>query len=142
MNNAPVSTETILELVAAHVEAENRHDMDATLRTLHPECVFVDYAMQRTFRGHEGAREHYLLWWSAFDLRVAGERRHVGRATFCAETRFRGRHRGDFMGFAPTGREIDLHVAVFVEIRDGLMSAERFFYDMRGLMAQLACGAP
>lgn len=129
--------EPLLALIRRHVEAENRHDIEATLATLHPECEFVDHAMGRVFRGHAGAREHYALWWRAFDLQVQGGKHHLSGDTFIAETRFRGRHHGDFMGVAASGRAIDLKLAVFVDIRDGLMASERFYYDMDSLLEQL-----
>jgi steroid delta-isomerase-like uncharacterized protein len=124
-------------LIRRHVEAENRHDLSATLATLHPQCEFTDFGMGRTFRGLDGARAHYELWWRGFELRVEGERGFVDGSTFVAETRFHGRHHGEFLGVPASGREIELHVAVVVEVRDGLMASERFYYDMRGLLLQL-----
>jgi steroid delta-isomerase-like uncharacterized protein len=124
-------------LIRRHVEAENRHDLAATLATLHPECEFTDYAMGRTFLGLDGARAHYELWWRGFELRVEGQRGFIDGSTFMAETRFRGRHHGEFLGVPASGREIELHVAVVVEVREGLMASERFYYDMGGLLRQL-----
>ena len=94
--------------------------------------------MRRTFRGHAGAAEHYALWWRGFDLQVAGEHRYIAGQSFVAESRFRGRHHGEFMGVPASGREISLAVAVVVEVRDGLMAAERFYYDMGALLDQIA----
>ncbi len=129
--------DSMLALIRRHVDAENRHDIEATLATLHPQCEFIDHAMGRSFCGHGGAREHYALWWSAFDLQVQGGQHYLSGDTFIAETRFRGRHHGEFMGVPATGRSIDLKLAVFVELRDGLMASERFYYDMNSLLNQL-----
>ena len=132
-----MNPDTLMELIGRHVDAENRHDMAATLATLHPQCEFVDHAMARSFRGHAGAREHYELWWRGFDLRVCGERFYLSGDTFIAETRFRGRHHGEFMGVPASGREIDLELAVFVQVKDGLMASERFYYDLGALLRQI-----
>lgn len=50
---------------------------------------------------------------------------------------FAGRHDGQFAGVAPTGREMRLPFVVFVSVRDGLLAAERFVYDLNGLLRQL-----
>ena len=53
------------------------------------------------------------------------------------ETRFIGSHRGRWRNLAPSGRPIDLPVAIVVGFRDGLMSGERFYYDRATLLAQI-----
>jgi steroid delta-isomerase-like uncharacterized protein len=132
-----MTKEELVGLIMRHVDAENRHDMAGTLATLHPGCEFVDHGMGETFLGHEGAQKHYEMWWRGFDLRVAGERRYMDGSSFIAECRFQGLHHGEFMGVAASGRSIDLRVAVFVDVRDGLMASERFYYDMTELLAQM-----
>jgi steroid delta-isomerase-like uncharacterized protein len=130
--------ESSLALVGRHLEAENRHDLEATLATLHPDCVFQDHALGWTFRGRSGAARYYGLWWSAFDLVVRGERRYRSDdGALIAEARFTGRQVGSFCGIAATGRELDLRIVVIVEFRDGLMAGERFYYDSRSLFTQL-----
>ena len=132
--------ETLLELVNRHLQAENRHDVEATLSTLHPDCIFEDLGLNWTYRGRDGAARYYDSWWSAFDLIVRGERRHWSRDdTLIAETRFTGKHVGAFCGIPATGHDLDLHIVVIVEFREGLMAGERFYYDSRSLFAQLGC---
>jgi steroid delta-isomerase-like uncharacterized protein len=122
----------------AHLDAEGEHDMEATLATLHPECVFVDEPLGLRFEGREGAREHYAMWWSAFGNTLDGGELHwveddlaIGDATFV------GRHVGPFAGLPPTGRPMRLPFVVFVRFRDGLLAGERFVYDLNGLLRQL-----
>ena len=122
-----------------HVRAENAHDMAATLATVHPDCVFVDQPLGLRFEGHDGARRHYEMWWSAFDNTTdrGGVLHWVGDDLLIADSAFVGTHRGPFAGIEPTGRSFRLPFVVFVEFRDGLLSAERFVYDLNGLLAQL-----
>jgi SnoaL-like polyketide cyclase len=54
-----------------------------------------------------------------------------------AETRFRGRHIGEFLGVPETGRDIDVPIAIFVSFRDGLTGGERFYWDRATLLGQL-----
>lgn len=127
----------ILELLERHLEAENAHRLDDTLATLTPDCVFVDSTLRQRWTGHEGAAEHYTMWWEAFDTEVVGDRLHLARQSAVAETTWHGRHVGDFLGLAPTGRPVELNVAVVVQFRDGLMSGERFYWDSADLADQL-----
>ncbi|MCF8199623.1 MAG: ester cyclase [Sulfuritalea sp.] len=128
-------------LIMRHLAAENAHRLDETLATLHPECVFEDVAMGRSFHGHAGAAEYYRMWWEGLRIVVTPEssdrRMWTDDGAYVAETRFTGVHIGPFLGLAPTGRRIEFRFAVFVPFRDGLMAGERFYYDLDGLLRQL-----
>jgi hypothetical protein len=69
----------------AHDTAEGRHDMAATLSTLHPECVFIDEPLGLRFEGRDGARRHYEMWWTGFGVKV---RLRPQRAAAPARPRF------------------------------------------------------
>lgn len=130
--------QSLQELVLRHLKAENRHDMDATLDTLHPECVFEDFGLGWTYHGRQGAKRYYDIWWNAFKLTVVGETQYWSDANaLIAEARFTGKHVGQFCGVPATGNDLDLRIAVFVHFRDGLMAGERFYYDSRSLFSQL-----
>ncbi len=122
----------------AHLAAEGRHDIEATLATLHPECVFVDEPLGMRFEGRAGAREHYTMWWSAFGNTLDGGELHwVGDELVIGDSAFVGRHVGPFVGIAASGRPMRLPFVVFVRFRDGLLASERFVYDLNGLLDQL-----
>lgn len=126
------------ELLATHLEAENDHRLEDTLATLTEDCVFDDRALGRVFRGREGAGEYYRMWWEAFGQTVHTEHHYYPEPELAVvETRFRGTHVGDFLGIAPTGRDIDLPIAIFIDLKDGLMAGERFYWDRATLMSQL-----
>ena len=50
---------------------------------------------------------------------------------------FRGTHRGELLGIAPTDREVAWDVIDIVRVRDGLMVEHWNVVDAYGLMAQL-----
>jgi steroid delta-isomerase-like uncharacterized protein len=126
------------ELLRRHLDAENRHDMDDTLATLTTDCVFEDLALGERFEGHAGATAYYRMWWDAFDTEVTPERLHlVEPATAVAETTWRGKHGGAFMGIEPTGRSIEVPVILVAELRDGLMGGERIYWDRATVLVQL-----
>ena len=60
----------LLALIRRHLEAENAHDLEGTLATLHPQCQFDDFATGQRWFGHEGAAAHYRQWWTTFDVEV------------------------------------------------------------------------
>ena len=132
-----MSSEELLQLLDRHLAAENAHDLAGTLATLTGDCEFVDHTLGMRWSGHEGAAAHYMMWWSAFDTEVAGERLHLAESSAVAETTWRGTHRGEFMGVAPTGRTVEFRVAVVIEFRDGRMAGERFYWDGAALARQL-----
>lgn len=126
------------EIVRVHLEAENAHRLDETLATLTEDCVFDDRALGRTYHGRTGAAEYYRLWWDAFGVEVVGGTRYVTTdGTLISEAGYRGIHRGEFLGIAPTGRPIELRFVVIIGFRDGLMAGERFYYDLTGLLRQI-----
>jgi steroid delta-isomerase-like uncharacterized protein len=137
-----MSQSDLLQLLDRHLRAENAHDLEGTLATLTADCEFVDHALGMRWRGRTGAAEHYTMWWNAFDIEVTGERLHLAADSAVAETTWRGTHVGEFLGIAPTGRPVELTIAVFVEFGDGLMAGERFYWDTARLARQLGVPAP
>ncbi len=130
------------ELVIRHLKAENAHDLDSTLATLHPDCRFEDMATGQNWSGHAGASAHYRQWWDTFDVEVT---RMPGQLTAwsadglgrLSEATWRGRHIGKFLGIEPTGRTIVQPFVVVLTFKDGLMLGERFHYDLAALVRQI-----
>lgn len=130
-----------VRLLQQHLEAENAQDLEGTLATLHPDCVFQDHATGQVWRGHSGAADHYRQWWTTFDVTV---KRSADQSagwpdnnTFIAEATWSGRHVGDFLGIAASRRDILQRFVVVVGFRDGLMTSERFHYDLASLLRQI-----
>lgn len=128
-------------LLRAHVQAENAHHMQETLATLHEECVFEDTATGQIFRGKSGAEAHYRQWGDAFGLVFSLEKEDRGYWTegdrYIGQGSFRGVHTGSFLGIPPTGKPVSFQFAVFVAFRDGLMSGEKFYYNLAELLSQI-----
>jgi len=130
----------LAQLVIRHLKAENAHDLPGTLATLHPDCQFEDLATGQRWQGHEGAAAHYRQWWSTFDVevkRAPGQQSVWSADGYMAEATWYGRHIGRFLGIEPTGRTIVQPFVVVLSFRDGLMSGERFHYDLGSLLRQI-----
>lgn len=125
------------EILNAHLRAENAHLMKETLDTLHPDCLFEDRARDVIYKGRDGAQEYYGMWWSAFDLQVVSERRHVTEDAVISEARYQGVHKGIFLGIEPTMKPIDFPLMVVISFKEGLMGGERFYYDLGTLLRQI-----
>jgi steroid delta-isomerase-like uncharacterized protein len=131
------------EVLLRHVKAETEHRMDETLATLTQDCVFEDHAFGKIWHGREGARDYYRLWWDAFGITPHTSARHVPTPDLMiVETRFKGRHKGAFLGVAPTGRAVDVPMTIFVTIKDGFMTGERFYWNLGTLLEQIGVKMP
>jgi len=124
------------------MRAQNAREMQATLATLSPDCVFEDLAMGRTYNGRSGAADYYRLWWEGFAPMIVAERLHwTEDGDVVAETRWQGVHAGHFLGMEATGRKIDVPVAVVVTFsEDDLIAGQRLYYDLTTIRRQLAVG--
>ncbi len=131
------------DVLLRHVAAETEHRMEETLATLSADCVFDDRAFGRVWRGRDGARAYYRLWWDAFGIKPVGSERHTPRGDLLiVETHFKGRHGGAFLGIAPTGRDVDVPMTIFVSFGGGLMTGERFYWDLLTLLRQIGVTSP
>ena len=136
-------TDANRECLLRHVKAETDHKMDETLATLTEDCVFEDHAFGKVWHGREGARDYYRLWWDAFGIKPYTSARHVPSPDLMiVETRFKGRHTGDFLGVKPTGRDVDVPMTIFVSMKDGLMTGERFYWNLGTLLEQIGVKMP
>jgi steroid delta-isomerase-like uncharacterized protein len=126
------------ECVRRHLAFENAQDLEGTLSTLHPDCVFEDLPLGKTYRGIDGARQYYTELWAAFDVTVESRLRHwTIEGNLVAETTFVGPQRAEFLGHPARGNSIRLPLIVIITFRDGLMSGERFYYDLAMLLRQI-----
>ncbi|MCW5773089.1 MAG: nuclear transport factor 2 family protein [Rhodospirillaceae bacterium] len=131
------------DVVLRHVAAETEHRMDETLATLTEDCVFDDRAFGRVWHGREGARAYYRLWWDAFGIAPhTGARYAPSPDLLIVETNFKGRHVGPFLGIAPTGRPVDVPMTIFVTFARGLLSGERFYWNLGTLLEQIGVAMP
>ena len=131
------------EIVLRHLKAETEHRMEETLATLTADCVFDDRALGRVWRGRESARDYYRMWWDAFGIAPHTSARYApSEDLLIVETRFKGRHEGPFLGVAPTGRAVDVPMTIFVSFADGLLSGERFYWNLATLLEQIGVKMP
>ena len=130
--------ETNEQCLLVHMKAEAEHDIAAVLATIHPDALFEDQPLGLVLKGRDATATHYRTWWDAFGIQTDGGVLHwVSDDLAIGEADFVGTHVGRFLGVEPTGLPIRFPFTVYVRFKDGLLSGERFFYDLNMIMAQL-----
>ena len=128
------------QTVLAHLEAENRQDVAATLATFKPGAARTELPGGEVADGPDAVAATYRELFTAlpdmhFDIKP-GTLCHHGDCVI-SETRVHGIHRGPFRGLPATGRRVDLPI-VFVFQFDGTdLLCERAYYDRLTLFIQL-----
>lgn len=127
-----------VECLRLHMAAEDAHDMEGTLATVHPDALFEDQPVGLLLKGRDAARRHYQLWWDAFGVKTEnGALYWVNEDMAIGEAEFVGTHKGSFLGIPATGRSIRFRFTVIVRFKDGLLLGERFSYDLNDILNQI-----
>lgn len=124
-------------VVRAHADAENRHDVEATLRTFHKPRYEV-VPMGGPIDGADAVRALLGGLLAGFpDFHAEIETVHHADSAVVAEIRMTGTHRGPWAGVPASGKRIDVPSAcVFVFDEDRLL-CERVYFDMATLLRQI-----
>jgi hypothetical protein len=124
-------------LVKAHYAVENRHDLDAIMATFASQAEML-YNRQ-PFRDPDSIRSaHAYMGFAAAgafeELHTIAEHEHVTSDEIVIEGRVCGRHVGEFQGFPPTGRAVELPFVAFYHFdRDGKLTSERVVMNLAPL---------
>lgn len=115
-----------IDVVRAHLEAEDRQDLDATMATFTEDCWYSIPTQDYLLRGQQEVRAHYAGLFSTFpDLLNEEVTPYDAGDRVFATIVVRRTHTGAWGPFAATGREIVTHaLAEFPIAGDGLLEAE------------------
>jgi steroid delta-isomerase-like uncharacterized protein len=126
-------------IVREHMESENRHEFDVTLRTFdHPR-----YEIVPTGEVHDGAEEvaeYFRTTRAAFpDQRNENAVIHHADDAVIVEFDLLGTHQGELRGIEPTGRSFRCRmVALFLFATGGdRITCERVYFDQATIAQQL-----
>jgi steroid delta-isomerase-like uncharacterized protein len=125
--------------VLAHLEAENRQDVPATLATFKPGAARTELPGE-VADGHDAVAATYQEFFTAlpdihFDFED-GSLCHHGDLVIC-ETRAHGTHLGPFRGLPPTGRRVDLPIVAVFQFDGPDLICERAYFDRMTMFMQL-----
>jgi steroid delta-isomerase-like uncharacterized protein len=128
-----------LEVNDATYAAWNAHDPDAVAAVFADDAIIHDAGSSEVETGRAAVRERAARLFAAFpdltleriDLVVDGPR-HADRWILS------GRHEGDLLGVARTGRTVRVEGATFTVMNDdGLVAEDHHYLDLAGLLTQL-----
>ena len=122
-------------LVRAHYAAENDHDLERIMETFAKDGVMLynrqAFSSDESIRGAHG----YIGMTAvpgAFDaLRAIVDQEHFTDTETVIEGRVYGKHSAEFLGFPPTGRDVELPFVAFYRFdSDGKLSSERVVMNL------------
>ena len=125
-------------IVREHMESENRHDFDATIATFtHPRYEIIPTG--QVYDGEQEVRGYFASTRAAFpDQRNELHALHQADDCVVAEFDLLGTHRGELLGFEPTGREFRVRMtALFFFDEHDRIVCERVYFDALSMMSQL-----
>ena len=123
--------------VREHMESENKHDFETTLRTFdHPR-----YELIATDEVHDGAKAvsaYYEETRAAFpDQRNEVIAIHHADDAVIVEFDLKGTHDGAFRGLPPTGRSFTCRMTAFFLFEGDRLVCERVYFDSATILRQL-----
>jgi predicted ester cyclase len=107
------------------------------------EVFAADYAdhdigkEQETVVGSDGIRSDISRWRDGFDFIFALDRQICEGDDVVTLWTWTGTHTGDFMGIAPTGKQVSMTGTTIFRFKNGKIQEGWWHYDVIGLMKQL-----
>jgi steroid delta-isomerase-like uncharacterized protein len=128
-----------LDVVKAHMAAEDRQDVEAAVATFTEDCHYSVRGLGVELRGRGEIRRWYEETFAAVpDFRNSEETYFECEGNVFFEALIEGTHLGTWSGWAPTGRRFSSPIMVRIPIAaDGLMEAEIVYLDNADLFMQL-----
>ena len=122
-------------IVRQHAEAENRHDVEATIATFHRPRYELNGVPSD---GEEAVRELLQGIMDALpDFHAdIGKMRHADDAVI-GETIITGTHNGDWAGIPPTGRRVEVPAAAIFEFDEDRLLCEKVYMDIATVLTQM-----
>ena len=125
-------------LVRAHLAAETRHDLDVVMSTFAASTEMI--YNRDAFTDHEAIRAAHIYIGMSPDagaisgLEVVTDAESFTDDDIVIEGRLRGKHVGEFRGYAPTNREVELPFVTFYRFdSDDKLASERVVMDLEAL---------
>jgi steroid delta-isomerase-like uncharacterized protein len=124
-------------VVREHMESENRHEFEVTLRTFaHPRYELVPTG--EVYDGEEEVRRYYKTTRAAFpDQRNEVHALYHADDAVVVEFDLLGTHRGPLRGIPPTGREFRCRMVALFLFEGERIVCERVYYDTATILRQL-----
>jgi steroid delta-isomerase-like uncharacterized protein len=132
-----VSELQVVESLERYAAAKNRHDVDAILALCDESCYYESVGIEGRVQGKDALGKFYSALFGALpDYYGDFDGRAVSGDTVVVWGRFGGTMLGEYLGNAPTGRRIEVPVAFVCTFRDGLLTSDTGYFDVRTFSEQ------
>jgi predicted ester cyclase len=130
----------IRSLWIKHSKAEDARDLDGLVATLSPNCVYEVIPTGQVWEGHEGARQFYTTFLSAYpDVKFDLMDIVIGPQGVIEVTEMTGTNQGPWAGLEATGKQVKLPIIIHFpwSPEDRKFLGEKVYFDQAGMAAQL-----
>ncbi|GGO89627.1 ester cyclase [Wenjunlia tyrosinilytica] len=118
-------------------EAASAGDLDALPEILTDDCRDHDPTSEEDLVGVRAVSDRVAMYRAAFDFRATVEDQTAEGNRVSTRWTWRATHRGEFMGTAPTGKEVMMTGQTVHSFRDGRIAEAWWNFDTLGLLRQL-----
>ena len=122
-------------IVRKRLEAENRHDVEATIATFHRPRYEVNGEESDGAGAVRDMLQELMAGFPDFTAEV-GRIHHADDAVI-GEGRVTGTHDGVFAGVPPTGRRVDYPAVVIFEFEEDRLMCEKVYFDGATILTQI-----
>jgi predicted ester cyclase len=134
----PALYETIRRLWIRHSIAEDRRDLEGLIETLTDDCVYAVVPTGQRWEGHDGARNFYQTFLTAFpDVHFDLKEIVIGPQGVIEIAQMTGTHRAPWAGMAPSGGPVRLLIIIHFpwDPVAQKFAGEQIYYDRAALGA-------
>jgi len=140
-----MTPQAMIDLFQKHVNAELAGDLDTTMATMSDDPHLNHVPTMAGGVGRDGVRafyrDHLVGKFFPPDVKMARVSRTVGESQLVEELAISFTHTTaiDWLlpGIAPTGKPVEMAVAVVVGFKDGKISHEHIYWDQAGILVQV-----
>lgn len=126
-----------LNIVKQYVQAYSDHDIQKIRQLLNSNYSSASNSGQR-HEGIEAGINTASMYLSAFpDMKLDIKNIYSVGDVIVAEFISRGTQKGQYLGIAPTGRQVSIPICDVIECRDGKIYSERDYFDSSLILQQL-----
>ena len=132
--------DAIKKLWIKHSKAEDARDLDGLISTLAEDCVYEIIPTSQRWEGHEGAREFYTTFLTAFpNVRFDLQDIVIGPQGVIEVTQMTGTHRGAWAGLEPTRNKVSVPIVIHFpwNASAGRFAGEKIYFDTAEFSKQL-----
>ncbi|HEU4800963.1 MAG TPA: ester cyclase [Gemmatimonadales bacterium] len=142
MEKTPMPAEQNRAALARYLESNH-----SDLSMMAEDVIFTNMATGDEHNGREAVRQMLdFVYHGAFEGHAETRNLIVDGDRAVLEATFVGTHKGEFAGVAATGREVRVPLAVIYDMKDGMITRGRIYFEVPAFLAQVreqvAAGKP